>query len=150
MSKGQTIVGVTVSIQTADQVTAWKKKHKETTPTLAAKIGVRPECLRKALDGTSRLNPDAYKKLIDVISTEIGITQTMFPKKTLEELPPNWNGEGALQPSQKEISVAEQIHMSLPNGVNWQVVPMVNGGVQIEAHEGGMDVEIIVQESTRK
>lgn len=72
MSKGQTIVGVTVSIEVADQVTAWKKRHKETTPTLAAKIGVRPECLRKALDGTSRLNPEAYKKLIDVISTELG------------------------------------------------------------------------------
>lgn len=69
-----------------------------------------------------------------------------FPQQMLEQLKPNWDGEGARAPTMKEIVSASMICMSLPNGVPWNVVPLATGGVQIESHAQGLDVEITVSE----
>lgn len=69
-TKGRTVAGLTISKADADRINAWKRRNKQTTPSLAALIGAKPENLKKALDGTVRLNPEAYQKLMQVISKE--------------------------------------------------------------------------------
>lgn len=57
----------------------------------------------------------------------------------LENLKQGWAGDGAGQP----VSIAAS---ALAYGLltNLQIVPTIGGGIQIESHVGGWDVELIV------
>ena len=65
---------------------------------------------------------------------------TTFAK--LNNLQPNWDSYGGLHPTQEAISVAKGLAnalLSLPH-----VVPVATGGVQLEWHVAGFDIEIEV------
>ena len=68
-----------------------------------------------------------------------------FPSERLSNLQSNWDGYGALPPSPRTIAEALNIWVWLP-GDGWQVVPVPSGGVQIERHRDGVDIEISVAE----
>lgn len=68
-----------------------------------------------------------------------------FPLARLSSLRPNWDGYGAIMPPQRTINEAYNIWGKLP-GDGWQVVP-ISGGVQIERHRDGVDIEITVTAS---
>ena len=57
----------------------------------------------------------------------------------LKELKDGWYDENSKSITDAAIKTAEYI----------QVVPMFSGGVQIELHAGGMDVEIVVEPDGR-
>ena len=76
------------------------------------------------------------------VGKKVDIMTESFPSEYLRHLQPNWDGYGALPPSLRSVVEARNIWMGLP-GDGWQVVP-VSGGVQIERHSGGVDVEISV------
>jgi hypothetical protein len=57
----------------------------------------------------------------------------------LRELKDNWDHDGAVAPTEEAIALAEAI-LNTPG----QAVPRTNGGVQIEWHCGGGDVEIVI------
>jgi hypothetical protein len=58
------------------------------------------------------------------------------------DLPEGWNSYGAPVISRAAIHHAQWLLGRLPG--NWQAVPCSDGSVQLEQHEGGIDVEIRV------
>jgi hypothetical protein len=61
-------------------------------------------------------------------------------------LKPNWDSYGAKQIDIDCIRAAKEILRPL-NG-RWQAVPMSNGGVQLEKHSDGIDIEITICRAT--
>jgi hypothetical protein len=57
----------------------------------------------------------------------------------LREMKDDWDDEGALAPTEEAIALAEQIINTLPD-----VVPRTGGGVQVEWHSAGADIEIAI------
>lgn len=66
-----------------------------------------------------------------------------FPSERLANLKDNWDGYGAKSPDPRAIIEAHKLFTKL-SGDGWQVVPTTDGGVQIERHTDGVDVEIVV------
>ena len=74
----------------------------------------------------------------------------MFPSEMLRKLKDNWDGNGSGAPSIAAIWAAEDLYELLP-GDGWHVVPIGGeGGVQIERHANGLDIEISITPATQK
>ena len=68
----------------------------------------------------------------------------MFEVRQLLGLKDNWDGHGSKAPSDAAIEAAYELYLRLP-GDGWHVVPIGGeGGVQIERHADGLDIEISV------
>lgn len=66
-----------------------------------------------------------------------------FPFGDLRRLKPNWDSYGGKPPDEKTIHRASDIWHELSG--EWDVVPMSDGGIQIEQHCDGFDIEITVR-----
>jgi hypothetical protein len=64
--------------------------------------------------------------------------------RELQELPPNWNGYGAVPIAADILRAARFFVLSLPNAfsVKPQIVPMTQGRLQFEWHSGPVSLEI--------
>lgn len=70
-------------------------------------------------------------------------------KKQLQELAKlqdDWDTYGARRPSAKALARAEELLSILVKlgRARWHIVPTVEGGVQIEQHRDGLEVEILI------
>ena len=63
--------------------------------------------------------------------------------KQLAELEPNWDSYGAPRIDQRCIAKAREVYYAIRDD-RLQVVPCSDGGVQLEAHYGGLDIEITI------
>ena len=70
-----------------------------------------------------------------------------FPFKDLRNLKANWDSYGAVPIDERAIQKAYEIWRLLP-GRAFQVVPTSDGGVQLEEHRDGFDIEITVNAQT--
>jgi hypothetical protein len=61
----------------------------------------------------------------------------------LRELKDDWDSYGALAPTEDAICFAERVANVL-HDVPGQAVPCVNGGVQLEWHADGIEIEFVV------
>lgn len=71
-----------------------------------------------------------------------------FDRDFLLGLKDNWDGYGARAPTRHEVCHAYEVYRSLP-GTDWHVAAMSSGGIQIERHRDGVDIEITVIDATR-
>lgn len=62
----------------------------------------------------------------------------------LAELQDDWDGYGSRKPLPQELQTARELLAVLEPWTGWQVVPVGGGGVQIERHADGLDVEIFI------
>jgi hypothetical protein len=62
------------------------------------------------------------------------------------QLPQGWDSYGANPINPKAVKKAKELLDSLPLWA-WQCVPVATGGVQIELHEKGFDIEISIEAS---
>lgn len=60
----------------------------------------------------------------------------------MKNLEPNWDSYGGKRIDPRAIDRAILMLDSLQG--NWQPVPCSDGGVQLELHEGGFDIEIMI------
>lgn len=64
----------------------------------------------------------------------------------LVDLPPNWNGSASapVEPRLAEVAVNEVLALVMPDDAAPlpQIVPCVDGGLQLEWHRAGWDVEV--------
>lgn len=60
----------------------------------------------------------------------------------MENFAEDWDSYGARKIDPRAIERAILLLDSLPG--NWQPVPCSDGGVQLEMHEGGFDIEITI------
>ena len=58
----------------------------------------------------------------------------------LRELKEDWDNDGAKAPTEEAIDTAERV-LNMLREVPGQAVPCTDGGVQIEWHSHGLDVE---------
>lgn len=65
-----------------------------------------------------------------------------FPRAMLRGLKANWNSYGAPPIDERCIQKAYELWRQLSG--EWQVVPCNDGGVQLEQHREGFDIEITV------
>lgn len=65
-----------------------------------------------------------------------------FPHAMLRSLQPDWNSHGAPAIDERCIDKAFELWRTLSG--EWQVVPCSDGGVQLEQHRDGFDIEITV------
>lgn len=70
-----------------------------------------------------------------------------FPHKMLRDLKPNWNSYGAPAIDERCIQKAYELWRQLAG--EWQVVPCTDGGVQLEQHRDGFDIEITVSSAEK-
>lgn len=68
--------------------------------------------------------------------------QKTFPHAMLRSLKLNWNSYGAPAIDERCIQKAYELWRQLSG--EWQVVPCNDGGVQLEQHRDGFDIEITV------
>ena len=61
----------------------------------------------------------------------------------LRELKDDWDNDGAPAPTADAIDAAERI-LNMLREVPGQAVPMIDGGVQIEWHARGFDIEFVI------
>ena len=75
------------------------------------------------------------------------LTQTDQALQELLCLPPNWNSYGAQPISPDNVTAAKDLLRAIvrPETPQPSVVPTVSGGVQLEWHTGGIDLEIEIQ-----
>lgn len=65
-------------------------------------------------------------------------------------LPPGWDSYGGEMIDRAAITAAQQLLLrGLPSG-KWIAVPCSNGDVQLELHEGGIDIEIRVSNARQQ
>jgi hypothetical protein len=72
--------------------------------------------------------------------------RTIMPDIKLDKLrvlKDDWDNDGALAPTADAIDVAERL-LNMLREVPGQAVPMTDGGVQIEWHASGFDVEFVI------
>lgn len=67
-------------------------------------------------------------------------------------LPPNWDSYGAPMIERSAIDKAQRFVSVLVTciGGNWTPVPCPDGGVQLEQHEDGFDIEITIRTAERR
>ena len=63
------------------------------------------------------------------------------------DLKPNWDSYGALPIDPACVTKAEVIMALMPIGDGWAAVPTATGGVQLEQHAYGLDIEISIERS---
>jgi hypothetical protein len=75
------------------------------------------------------------------------LVQTDEALQELLRLPPNWNSYGARPVSPDNVRAAKDLLRAIvqPETPRPSVVPTVGGGVQLEWHTGGIDLEIEIQ-----
>jgi hypothetical protein len=61
----------------------------------------------------------------------------------LREMKDDWDDDGALAPTEEAVDAAERI-LNMLRDVPGAAVPMTNGGVQIEWHARGFDIEFVL------
>jgi hypothetical protein len=66
-----------------------------------------------------------------------------FPMQMLRDLKRDWDSYGAAPIDERVIQKAYEIWRQVSG--SWSVVPMSNGGVQLEQHRDGFDIEIIIE-----
>lgn len=66
-----------------------------------------------------------------------------FPLQMLRDLKQDWDSYGAAPIDERVIQKAYEIWRQVSG--SWSVVPMSNGGVQLEQHRDGFDIEIIIE-----
>lgn len=62
----------------------------------------------------------------------------------LKLLQPDWDSYGAPPIDLGAIERGKQLIATLPDW-GWQIVPVCDGGIQIESHRSGYDVEIYIK-----
>ncbi len=62
------------------------------------------------------------------------------PVAWMRDLKPDWDSYGSRRISEDALAIASEIHTALTG--KWQIVPVATGGVQIELHAQGIDIEI--------
>ena len=62
----------------------------------------------------------------------------------LRDLRDDWDDDGAPAPAEEAIEMAERILNRCCGTMTGQAVPMTSGGVQLEWHSGGVDLEIVI------
>jgi len=75
------------------------------------------------------------------------LSQTDQALQELLRLPPNWNSYGAQPIIPGNVTAAQDLLRAIvqPETPQPSVVPTVSGGVQLEWHTGGIDLEIEIQ-----
>jgi hypothetical protein len=71
--------------------------------------------------------------------------------ETLEsfyKLKEGWDSYGGKPISHRAIDWAKVLLLRLGQGGGWTPVPCSNGGIQLEFHEQGVDIEIMIDESS--
>lgn len=66
-----------------------------------------------------------------------------FPFKMLRDLKEDWDSYGAAPIDDRCIRKAYELWWQLSG--DWQVVPTNRGGVQLEQHKDGFDIEIMIE-----
>jgi hypothetical protein len=66
-----------------------------------------------------------------------------FDHQKLRDLKPGWDSYAAKAIDRRCIEKAFQLWRELP-GTDWSAVPCADGGVQLEQHKDGLDIEIRV------
>lgn len=69
--------------------------------------------------------------------------QTLARLRQLADMEPNWDGYGAARIEPRAIERAILMLDSMQG--DWWPVPMSDGGVQLELHSGGFDIEITIR-----
>jgi hypothetical protein len=62
--------------------------------------------------------------------------------RQMRHMEPNWDSYGAKPIDPRAVDRAILMLDSLPG--DWHPVPMSDGGVQLELHEGGFDIEVTI------
>ena len=62
----------------------------------------------------------------------------------LRKLKPNWDSYGALPIDERCIDKADEILGDLWGNGEYSIVPCSDGGVQLEQHANGLDIEISI------
>lgn len=62
----------------------------------------------------------------------------------LAKLPRGWDSYDGLPPRGDCLAKARELAARLPAG-HWDIVPMSNGGIVIEQHCGGLDIELMIE-----
>jgi hypothetical protein len=88
--------------------------------------------LREAHDHTTRA--------VDADHTAHTVTGAARSLAKLRQLKPGWDSYGGKAPTREALHVAETVALWAP-----QVVPMSHGGVQLEWHVNGVDLEIEIK-----
>jgi hypothetical protein len=69
--------------------------------------------------------------------------------QALGRLKENWDSYGAKPLDKAVIAKAREVWIRvMVYGERWHAVPMSDGGVQLELHEGGWDIEIQINKAT--
>jgi hypothetical protein len=63
--------------------------------------------------------------------------------EALRSLQPNWDSYGAVAIRPEAIAKALDMKQGLSGP--WAVVPCSDGGIQLEQHAGGFDIEIVIR-----
>jgi hypothetical protein len=69
--------------------------------------------------------------------------------KELRALEQNWDSYGAPALDLECIDKAWHLYCCLP-GTEWSFVPCSDGGVQLEQHAGGFDIEVTISPASRR
>jgi hypothetical protein len=69
--------------------------------------------------------------------------QALVSLRGFLSMPANWDSYGAARIDPLTVARAVLLLDSLAGG--WQPVPLSDGGVQLELHEGGFDIEITIR-----
>lgn len=69
--------------------------------------------------------------------------------QALSRLKENWDSYGASPLDKAVIAKAREVWIRvMAYGERWSAVPMSDGGVQLERHEDGWDIEIQIRKTT--
>jgi hypothetical protein len=67
----------------------------------------------------------------------------------LADLKPNWDSYGAAPPDAKCLAMAREVLTALTHvHLHWDAIPACNGGIQLEHHSGGLDIEVMIERSS--
>lgn len=67
--------------------------------------------------------------------------------ESFRELKEGWDSYGGKPIRERSIDWAKVILFRVGQGGGWTPIPCSDGGVQLEFHEQGIDIEIVIHES---
>lgn len=91
--------------------------------------------------------PDRLGDLLEKLKPSAQETRVSVHDAKLDELaklPQGWDSYGGTPPRADCLAKARQLALLLPPG-HWDIVPMSNGGIQIEQHCDGLDIELMIE-----